>query len=106
MNKISLIHGDVTFVDVNEIPKKAKKVKWEKGFVIEKGEGVHTHTLENECEVWKDDKYIYLKQLDKPVQVNHEEHGLQTIKTNTGIVRKEIERVFDYEEMEARRVMD
>ena len=50
MDKIVLIHGDVTIYETNSIPATAKKVCWKKGFVVERGEGVHTHILENECD--------------------------------------------------------
>jgi len=78
----------------------------EKGFVIEKGEGVHTHTLESDCDIFIDEKSgrIFLKG-DK-IEVAHEEHGKQTIESDTGIVYKDLERVFDYEEMESRNVID
>ena len=44
--------------------------------------------------------------INKSVKVNHEEHGIRTVKTNTGISYKDLERVFDYEDMEKRRVID
>ena len=108
MEKIVLIHGDVTIYETSSIPATAKKVSWKKGFVVERGEGVHTHVLENECEVYVDETTgrMYFKQLEEAPQVNHEEHGLRTIKTDTGISYTDLERVFDYEDMEARNVID
>lgn len=53
MRKITNIHGDVTLYEVTEIPKGAKKLKWKKGFILEKGKGVHTHTIEDECEIYE-----------------------------------------------------
>lgn len=103
MKKIYAIHGDVTLVVDNKIPKGAKQIKCNKGFILEKGEGVHTHTIESECEIYEKDGVIYLKS-DKPIILNHEEHGIQTLEP--GIYHKEIEQVFDYEEMEARQVID
>lgn len=105
MKRIVLIHGDVTFKEATEIPKTAKLVKAKKGFVVEKGEGVHAHILENECDIYIDtDGTMYFK--TNELKVNHEEHGLQTAISDTGIIVKEIEREFDYEDMEARRTLD
>lgn len=53
MRKITNIYGDVTLYEVTEIPKGAKKLKWKKGFILEKGKGVHTHTIEDECEIYE-----------------------------------------------------
>ena len=53
MKKITNIHGDVTLVKVNSIPKDAKKIQWEKGFILERGEGVHTHIIEDKCEIYE-----------------------------------------------------
>ena len=106
MEKIVLIHGDVTFYEAAEIPASAKKVMFEKGFVIEKGEGVNLHTLETECEIYIDGDKMYFQELSEPIQVNHSEHGLRTVKTKTGIAVKRLERVWDYEAEEARKVVD
>lgn len=108
MDKIVLIHGDVSLYVVNEIPKTAKKVKWVPGFILEKGEGVNTHTIENECEIYIDkvSGRMFLKEILKPILVNHQEHGLQEIYSPTKIVYKDIEREFDYESMEARNTRD
>jgi hypothetical protein len=108
MKKIVMIHGDVTLCAADSIPKTAKKVVWEPGFILEKGEGVHTHTIENECEIYVDEKSgrMYLKEKTGPIVVNHEEHGKQQILSPTKIVYKEIEQEFDYESMEARNTMD
>ena len=103
MNKIENIHGDVTLTEVKSIPLGAKKIKWQKGFVLERGEGIHTHVIEDKCEIYEKDGIMYLKN-DTPIKINHEEHGVQII--DPGIHRKNIERVFDYEEMEDRNVQD
>lgn len=101
MEKIVIIHGDVTLYEVTEIPATAKRIPWNKGFILEKGEGAHTHTIENECEIYLDEATgrMYLKELSAPIQINHEEHGVQTIPAK--IVYKDLEQEFDYESMEA-----
>ena len=101
--KITNIHGDVFLVKENKLPKGAKQLKWHKGFILERGEGVNTHTIEDECEVYEKDGIMYLK-VDSPIKIDHEEHGVQIVEP--GIYRKEIEREFDYEEMETRNVQD
>lgn len=106
MERIVLIHGDVTFYEADSIPATAKKVKFKKGFVVERGEGVNLHTLETECEIYVDGDIMYFKELDTPISVNHTEHGFKTAKTKTGIIKKRLERVWDYESEEARKVVD
>lgn len=106
MNKISNQHGDLLLVEVVEIPSTAKKVKnLKQGYVLERGEGVHTHILEDVegVEVFEDKGEIYVR-VSKPVRINHEEHGVQILQP--GIHKKRVERVFDYEQMEARNVID
>lgn len=106
MDKVNNQHGDLLFVAVESIPKSAKKVKkLEKGYVLERGEGIHTHILEDieGVEVFEDRGEIYVR-VSKKAQINHEEHGIQILKP--GIHKKRVERVFDYETMEARKVID
>lgn len=103
MNKIFAIHGDVTLIKLDKLPEGLKRLEWQKGFVLERGEGVHTHTIEDECEIYEENGTLYLK-VSNPIKIDHEEHGVEIIEP--GIYRKEIEQVFDYEEMESRRVMD
>lgn len=106
MNKINNQHGDLILVKVDSIPTSAKKVEnLKKGYVLERGEGVHTHILEDVegVEVFEDKEDIYVRVLN-PARINHEEHGIQTIQP--GIHKKRVERVFDYESMEARKAID
>lgn len=106
MNKVKNQHGDLLLVEVTEIPSTAKKVKdLKKGYILERGEGVHTHILEDVegVEVFEDNGEIYVR-VSKPVRINHEEHGIQTLQP--GIHKKRVERMFDYESMEARKVID
>ena len=103
MKKVYGIHGDVTLVKINELPKGLNQIKFVKDFVLERGEGVHTHIVKDECELFEKDGVIYLK-ADEQIRLDHEEHGVQVLEP--GIYRKEMERNFDYEEMEARQVID
>lgn len=104
MEKIILIHGDVTLYEAKEIPPTATKIEWRPRFVLEKGEGVHTHTIETECDIYLDNGRMYFRETVAPIQINHEEHGLQTIPAK--IVYKDLEQEFDYESMEARDTRD
>lgn len=106
MNKINNQHGDFILIDAKEVPKSAKKVEnLKRGYVLERGEGVHTHILEDVegVEVFEDKGEIYVR-VSKPVRINHEEHGIQTLQP--GIHKKTIEQVWDYEAEEARKVID
>lgn len=123
MKRIVNQHGDCLFEMTDNIPKDAKLQKVTDGFVVEKGEGIHTHILRKKCpcsvqesplkladikddvEVWtlNDDMYIKVKK-GKEVVLDHEEHGKQTLKE--GIYRKHIEREYSYEDNEERRVID
>lgn len=106
MEKIIIIHGDVTLYEAQKIPATAKKLCWKPGFILEKGEGVHTHIIETECEIYLDEKTgrMYLKELSTPIKINHGEHGMQIIPAK--IVYKDLEQEFDYESMEARNTKD
>ena len=105
MNKITNQHGDLLFMAVSCVPDGAKELAITKGFVLERGEGVHTHVLEGikGIKVYEHGDDIYVK-VDIPVTINHEEHGVQTLMP--GIKKKKIERVWDYESEEARKVID
>jgi len=99
-------HGDLILEKVLEIPVGAKKIKIFKGFVVERGEGVHTHALQetNGVSAYEKDGVLYLK-LEKEVELlNHEEHGVQTYEP--GIYRKGTELEYDAESDETRRTQD
>ncbi len=108
MDKIVMIHGDVTIYETTSIPATAKKIAWKPGFILEKGEGVNTHTIETICDIYLDEitGRMYLKEKSEAIQVNHQEHGVKTIHTKTGIVYKDIEQEWDYETEEARGTRD
>jgi len=106
MNKITNQHGDLLFVSVDNIPATATKVMdLNREYVLERGEGIHTHILEDVegVEVFEDKGEIFVR-ATKPTRINHEEHGIQILQP--GIHRKQIERVWDYESEEARRTID
>jgi hypothetical protein len=95
-------HGDVNFHE-DKLPD-VKGVKISKGFVIERGEGVHSHTLvEGDVDMYMDGDTMYLK-VNTPAVITHEEHGPMTIEP--GIYRKEIENEYDAESDEARKTQD
>ena len=113
MKKIELQHGDVVLEIVAEMPDGVKKVKLAKDtFCLEKGEGIHEHTIETDfnkladrLDVWEDENgNMYFKAKEK-LTLNHVEHGKQTIYPNK-IYRKNVERVFDYDKLEERKVVD
>lgn len=105
MRKVCNQHGDVVFYDIEKIPEGAREIKVENGWIFEHGEGVHTHIFEDVSgiKVYEKDGKTYIKVKSDP-KPNHEEHGYQKI--NPGIKEKGLERVFDYETMEARNVID
>ena len=104
MKKVTNQHGDVV-LQVAEIPADAKPVKIENGFILERGEGVHTHVFPDVSgiEVFEKNGETFVR-VNKATRIDHEEHGIQTLKP--GIYKKNIERVWDYESEEARRVID
>ena len=105
MKKVTNQHGDLLFQNVRDIPEGAKEVKTAPGFILERGEGVHAHTLEDVkgIKVYEHNGDIYVK-VDSPVRINHEEHGEQILMP--GIKKKVIESVWDYEADESRKTLD
>lgn len=99
-------HGDVILEKVDIIPEGAKEIKLHKGFVVERGEGVHTHRLLTTDGVtgYEKDGTLYLQVNKKVDLLDHEEHGVQTYEP--GIYRKGIELEYDAELDEARRTAD
>ena len=105
MNRIAFQHGDVVPIIVEEIPKGAKRIKIDSGFILERGEGVHTHVFEDieGIDVYEKGGEIYVH-VKKPSVIDHAEHGPQVVQPVK--FKKNIERCFDYETMEARRTID
>ena len=103
--KIANQHGDLLLELVAEVPEGAVRVDAKNGYVIERGEGVHTHIFPDVegIEVFEKNGEIYVR-VNKQTELDHEEHGRQIVKP--GIYKKRIERVFDYDAMEARRTID
>lgn len=105
MNKIENQHGDLLLEKIAEIPDGANRVEVFNGYVLEHGEGVHTHSIPDVSgiQVFEKNGEIFVRVI-REVELDHEEHGRQTVKP--GIYRKRIERVWDYESEEARKVVD
>lgn len=104
MDKVYGQHGDVVFKIADKLPKGFKGKKAHHGFIIEKGEGIHTHTIvDGDCDVEVIDGTMWLR-VNKTTKIDHEEHKIRTLEP--GIYRKEIEQEFDYESMEARKTID
>ena len=123
MKKIVNQHGDVVLEKVDCIPMEAKKLKVVQGFIVEKGEGIHTHILKKvmpcskstesplslkdisgDVEIWAVNDTMFIKVKKGGVVIDHEEHGKQIL--SPGIYKKNIEREYDYAANEERRVMD
>lgn len=105
MNTIKNQHGDLLLQEISSIPDGATRIELTGPYVIERGEGIHTHVLTDieGIEVYEKDGDTYVKVLRDP-KITHEEHGYQPIKP--GIYKKSIERVYDYETEETRKVID
>lgn len=119
MKDVKMMHGDVSFILVDSIPTEAKRVKVNEGFVVEKGEGIHTHILRRKSPCAK--RQVMVKELDDEVEIyqisdtmfikvkketiiDHEEHGKQVL--TPGIYRKQIEREYDANSDAERKVRD
>lgn len=103
--KIMNQHGDLILEMVKGLPEGGKRFPAPAGYILERGEGVHTHVLEDVegVEIVEKDGEIYVR-VDRPTRINHEEHGIQTLQP--GIYKKRIEHVWDYETEESRRTLD
>jgi RecB family endonuclease NucS len=98
-------HGDLLIKKINNIPSEAIEIEIKNNFVVEKGEGVHTHVIKDtkNVKILMTENDMYLNVL-KDIEIDHEEHGVQTIEKGKYI--KRIERQFDYENEIERKVMD
>jgi|WetSurSiteA1Bulk_404760.scaffolds.fasta_scaffold51155_1 hypothetical protein len=99
-------HGDVILVKIEEISPGATKIKVEDGFVLERGEGVHTHFFPSVkgMDVFETTKKQIEMLVAIPTKIDHEEHGVKTL--YPGIYRKEIENEYDAETDEAYKTKD
>jgi len=119
MKNMKAMHGDVGFEVVESIPEGSKKTDARDGFVVEKGEGIHTHVLRRKSPCAK--RQVAIKDIDADFEIyeisdtmfikvkretiiDHEEHGKQVL--TPGIYRKHIEREYDANSDEERRVRD
>jgi hypothetical protein len=104
MDKVVFQHGDVNFKVAKSLPQGVSPIKAENGFVIERGEGVHTHTIiEGDVDVYNDNGVMYLH-VKTPMKIDHEEHKTHTLQP--GIYIKEIENEYDVESDEAVKTRD
>ena len=102
MKKVTVQQGDLLLV-ADELPAEAKKINTGKNFTVLRGEGVNTHDVVGSFSAYEDkDGTLFLVVDD--AKLVHTEHGTETLPTGT--FRRVIEREFDYEEMEARKVED
>ena len=103
--KITNQHGDLCFKKISEIPEGLEKVVVQKGFILERGENLHLHTLiEGDMDIWVDTQGNMFMKANTPCTIDHEEHGKQVIEP--GLYFKQIEREWDYETEEARKTRD
>jgi hypothetical protein len=87
---------------VTNVPEDLTWKKVKKGFVVERGEGVHLHTTIDDCEIAEKDGVLYLRNL---TGVDHEEHKVEVLDPKK-VYRKGIELEYDAETDEARRTRD
>ena len=103
--KVAYQQGDVILKKVEQLPKGVMKVSVSSQLIVERGEGVNTHCINDtdKVEVYDKDGVMYLK-VTEPVNLVHEEHGI--IEIFPGLYEKVKEREFDYDTEEARNVLD
>ena len=107
--KIYTQQGDCILEEVEKVPENAKKLIVKNSFVVERGEGVHTHCLvadklTDKVDIYEADGTYYIS-TNEDVNLVHEEHGTTVLPARRKF-RKVVERVFDYEQMESRKVID
>lgn len=99
-------HGDLVLQEVKNVPARLTWERVKKGFVVEKGEGVHLHTTIDDCEIAEKDGVLYLRKVSGcKFGVDHEEHKVEILEPNK-VYRKGIELEYDAEQDEARKTMD
>lgn len=106
MRKVMFQQGDLIIYKADEIPGGAKEINLGDRFTLLRGEGGNTHDLvdiKGNAKGYEKDGILYL-QVESPVNVEHQEHGIQEIAP--GIGYRDVEQTFDYEEMEVRKVID
>lgn len=94
-------HGDVILTVAKDI----EGLQWRqapRGYVVERGEGVHTHVTTTECEIAERNGVLYLRGASG---IDHEEHGIKILDPHS-VYRKGIELEYDAETNEARATRD
>ena len=102
MKPVTVQQGDLLLV-ADELPAEAKKISGGKNFTLLRGEGVNTHDVVGAFSAYEDNTGTIFLVVDN-AKLIHAEHGTETLPSGT--FRRVIEREFDYEEMEARKVED
>jgi len=105
MEKVRAIRvqqGDLLLV-ADKLPDAAKKINTGATFTALRGEGVNTHDVVGSFSAYEDaDGTLFL--VVENAKLIHAEHGTETLPSGT--FRRVIEREFDYEAMEGRKVED
>ena len=103
MKAVRVQQGDLLLV-ADKLPAEVKKINTDSGrFTALRGEGVNTHDVVGAFSAYEDGDGTLFLVIDDAKLV-HSEHGTETLPAGT--FRRVIEREFDYEEMEARKVED
>ena len=102
MKAVKVQQGDLLLV-VDELPTDAQKINTGARFTALRGEGVNTHDVIGAFSAYEDKDGTLFLVIDD-AKIVHAEHGTETLPRGT--FRRVIEREFDYEEMEGRRVED
>ncbi|MBW2968541.1 hypothetical protein KY314_00275 [Candidatus Woesearchaeota archaeon] len=110
MNK-PIQQGDILFVPISKTPDKTKSVQPQQGkYILAEGEATgHSHAIKvldkphQMVKVLRNAKGLYLK-VKSPVDVEHEEHGTQTIPIGDWEVKQINE--WNYDEQQAQKIRD
>ena len=102
MKAVRVQQGDLLLV-ADKLPAEVKKINTGKNFTVLRGEGVNTHDVVGAFSAYEDGDGTLFLVIDDAKLV-HSEHGTETLPSGT--FRRVIEREFDYEAMEARKVED
>jgi len=102
MKAVKVQQGDLLLV-ADKLPDAAKKINTGARFTALRGEGVNTHDVVGAFSAYEDaDGTLFL--VVENAKLIHAEHGTETLPSGT--FRRVIEREFDYEAMEGRKVED
>ena len=103
MKAVKVQQGDLLLV-ADKLPAEVKKINTDGGrFTALRGEGVNTHDVVGAFSAYEDaDGTLFL--VVENAKLIHAEHGTETLPSGT--FRRVIEREFDYEAMEGRKVED